>query len=44
MNDSRSYAQGLNAMNKSRLWWALMTSGHELRALDTMNNSGLWIT
>ena len=34
----------LDAMNIIRLWMVRMTSGGELRVLDVMNSSGLYMT
>ena len=33
----------LDAMNSVGLYLTLATLGHELKALDAMNNSELWI-
>ena len=40
----RLWTQGFDAMNNSMLWLTWMTSGCELKALDSMNILGLWMT
>ena len=34
----------LDVMNNSRLWMILATLGVEVRDLNAMNSSGLWLT
>ena len=44
MKESRSYAQGSICYEKLRIVNDVKTPGHELRVLDAMNNSRLWMT
>ena len=34
----------LDAINSSGLWMTQTTLGHELKALESMNTSWLWLT
>ena len=44
MNNSDLGAQGLDAINSLGLWMTSATLGYELKDLDVMNNSSLWLT
>ena len=44
MNDMRYHEhRDLDAMNSSRLWMIRTIMGHEIKALDVMDNCGLWL-
>ena len=44
MNDSKLLAQAFRCYEKLWAINGMATLGHELRALDVMQNSGLWLT
>ena len=45
MNDSGSYElRVLDVMNSLGFCFISMTLGHELKAIDARNSSGLWMT
>ena len=44
MINSKTWAEGSRYYEQLRLWLTWTTSGHELRALDSMNSSSLWMT